>query len=151
MSAIGGWIGSGAGVVLIGLCVIASIFLHHLPALTHPVFKRLMIAGMYCGGAALAVTTIGGWAHTGLEWVFSLAGGTASGLGFAVLVLVAVFLGVTVIVGLLFVPDFTTGIIAACLPFILGLAAGGFLLHAYQVTTYPAQSAAEAIAHGLGG
>lgn len=151
MSTIGGWIGSGAGVVLIGLCVIISMFMHHLPALTHPWLKRLLIIGMYSGGAALAVTTIGGWAHQGLEWVFGLAGGTASGLGFAVLVLVATFLGLSVIVGLLFVPDFTTGIIAACLPFILGLAAGGILLHAYQVTTYPAQTAAEAIARGLGG
>ena len=151
MSGIGGWIGSGAGVVLIGLCVIISMFMHHLPAMTHPWLRRLLIAGMYCGGAALAVTTIGSWAHQGLEWLFGLAGGTASGLGFAVLVLVAVFLGVTVLVGLLFVPDFTTGIIAACLPFVLGLAAGGFLLHVYQVTAYPAQSAAEAIAHGLGG
>ena len=60
-------------------------------------------------------------------------------------------LAVTVLVGLLFVPDFTTGIIAACLPFILGLAAGGLLLHVYQITTYPAQTAAESIAHGLGG
>jgi hypothetical protein len=151
MSAIGGWIGSGAGVVLIGLCVIASMFLHHLPGITHPVLKRFMIAGMYCGGAALAVTTIGGWAHQGLEWVFSLAGGTTSGLGRATLILAATFLAGTVLAGLLFAPDWTTGIIAACLPFVLGLAAGGVLLHAYQVTTYPAQSAAEAIARGLGG
>lgn len=151
MSAIGGWAGSGAGVVVIGLCVIASVFLRHIPTVAHPVVKRLLIAGMYCGGAALAVTTIGGWAHQGLEWLFGLAGGTTSGLGFAALVLAATFLTVTVLAGVLYVPDFTTGIIAACLPFVLGLAGGGILLHAYQATTYPAQSAAEAIARGLGG
>ena len=151
MSAIGGWIGSGAGVVVIGVCVIISLFMHHLPALTHPWLKRLLIVLMYSGGAALAVTTIGGYALTALHWVGGLLGGTSSGLGWAVVVIVAIFLAATVAVGLIWAPDWITAVLAAVLPLILALVPGGFLGQVYTATAFPAQQLTESIAHGLGG
>lgn len=151
MSGIGGWLGSGAGVVVIGLCVIISIFMHRLPGVTHPWVKRLLIVGMYCGGAALAVTTVGGWVNEGLLWVAGLAGGTGYGIGYAAVVLIAAFLAATVAVGIIWAPDVATAYIAAMLPLILALAPGGWLHQIYTFTAYPAQAATVSVAHGLGG
>ena len=151
MSTIGGWIGSGTGVVVVGLCVIISLFMHRLPGVTHPWLKRLLIVLMYGGGAALAVTTIGGYALDALHWVGGLIGGTSAGLGWAVVVIVATFLAATVLVGLIWAPDWVTAIEAAVLPLVLALIPGGILAQAYTATAFPAQQLTESIAHGLGG
>lgn len=151
MSAISGWLGSGAGIVVIGLCVVISIYMHRLPKMTHPWVNRLLICGMFAGGSALVVTTIGGWALEGIHWAAGLIGGTSYGIGYAAVVITASFLAVTVLVCLIWVPDIGTAYIAVALPLVLALPPGGFLHTVYLVTTYPAQQATETIAHWLGG
>lgn len=151
MSAIGGWLGSGAGVVVIGLCVVMSIYMIRLPAKTHPWIHRALIVGMFCGGAALAVTQIGSWTFDAIYWVAGLIGGTSYGIGYITVVLLAVFFFAVVVSGLIWTPDITVAYTAAALPLLLALPPGGFLHHLYLITTYPAQQLTEAIAHAVGG
>ena len=151
MSGIGGWLGSGAGVVVIGLCVIISIFMGRLPAMTHQWIRRGLILGMYCGGAAILVTPLGSVALRGLDWVAGLIGGTAYGIGYVAVVIAGTFLALTVAVCLIWVPDMTAAYVACVLPLILATVPGGFLHQVYVTTTYPAQAATVSIAHWLGG
>jgi hypothetical protein len=151
MVGIGGWIGTGAAVIVIGLCVITSMFMSHLPKVLHSWIRRLIIVAMFCGGAGLVVTPLGSFALRGLDLLGDLAGGYGTGWGWAAVVIASAFLSATVLVCLIWIPDMMAAYIAVVLPLILVLVPGGFMHSIYTATTYPAQSAVEAIAGWLGG
>jgi hypothetical protein len=151
MAGIGGWLGDGAAVIVIGFCIVVSIYMHRLPGMTHPWIRRLLIVLMYSAGAALIVTPIGSWVVGRLEWAGGLLGGFDNGIGWAAVVIASLFLAGTVFVCLIWAPDMLAAYIAVVLPLVLVLVPGGFMHSVYTATTYPAQQAVESIGHALGG
>lgn len=151
MSSISGWIGTGAGAIVIGACVIASLFVHRLPPMSHPWIHRALIAGMYCGATAVAVTTIGQFALRMARDVTGFFGGVQSGIGYVAIVLAALFLLLNVVAALIWLPAVSAGYLAAALVFTLALVPGGMLRSAYDATAAPGQQAASQVASWLGG
>ena len=153
MSAIGGWLGGGAAVIVAGLCWLLMRHGHHLPAMTHPWQHRLVIVLMYCAGAALLVTTMGAWLLHTLNSLGGFIGGTGpgSGIGWALVTVGALFLFAGVMVALIWIPDPGVAYIAAITPLVLALAPGGFVHSIYVFTTAPAQQLVGQIAHSVGG
>lgn len=149
MTGIADWAGSGAGLILIGASVILMRFLHHFPSATHPILHRLVIIGMYAGGATLVLASpIGTWIVNAELWVAGIFGGTASGTGHAFVVIAGTFLAATVIVGLLFVPASDVAWVALATPFVLALSGGH--LHAL-LTVFPGPALAQQVSSWLGG
>jgi hypothetical protein len=153
VSTISGWAGSGAALIVIGLCFLLMRFGHHLPPVSHPWQHRAIIVGMYCAGAVLVVTTAGAWVLHTLESLGGFAGGTApgSGAGWALVTIGALFLFATVVVALVWVPDTSVAYIAAVTPLMLALASGGIAHQIYTATAYPAQELVSQAAHWAGG
>jgi hypothetical protein len=151
MTAISGWVGTGAGLIVIGACLIAVMFVNHLPKWAQPWAHRALIIGMYAGATAVLVTTLGQYA---LHWVTVIAGffgGFGSGLGKAAIVLAGLFLLLTVAIGLWKVPDAAVATLAVALAFLLALTPGGILHQFYVTTAAPGQQLAATVASWLGG
>jgi hypothetical protein len=151
VTSIGSWIGTGAGVILIGACFIAAMFTSHLPSFSHPWVHRALIVGMYAGATALIVTTIGQFFLHLAEHVAGFFGGFGSGLGKAAIILAAFFLLLTVLIALIKVPSAGAGVLAVALAFLLALVPGGFLHQFYAETAIPGQQIAAQFAAWLGG
>ena len=153
MSAIGGWLGGGAALIVAGLCWLLMRYGHHLPAMTHPWQHRAVIVLMFCAGAALLVTTVGAWVLRMLGTLGGLIGGTGpgSGIGRALVTIGALALFAGVVVALIWIPDPGVGYIALVTPLVLALAPGGFVHTIYVVTTAPAQQLVDQLAHSVGG
>ena len=153
MSTIGGWLGGGAALIVAGLCFLLMRFGHHLHPMTHPWQHRAVIVGMYCAGAALLVTTVGGWLLRTLDSLGGFIGGTSpgSGIGWALVTIGALFLFAGVVVALIWIPDPGVAYVAAATPLVLALAPGGFVHGIYAFTTAPAQQLVTQIAHQVGG
>lgn len=149
MSGIGGWAGSGAGLILAGFSFVVMRYLHHFPARTHPILHRVVIIGMYAGGATLALASPVGTAVIRAElWVAGMFGGVGSGTGHSVVVIAGAFLAATVLVALLFVPDAGAAWIALALPFVLALSGG----HLHEIlSVFPGPALAQQVSHWLGG
>jgi len=150
---VSGWLGSGAALIVTGLCFLLMRFGHHLPAVSHPWQHRLVIVLMYCAGAALVVTTAGAWVLRTLQGLGGFAGGTApgSGAGWALATVGALFLFATVVVALVWVPDTSVAYLAAATPLALALAPGGVAHQIYMLTASPAQELVSQAAHWAGG
>jgi hypothetical protein len=151
MATLSGLLGDGAAVIVIGLCVVVSMYMHHLPGMTHPWIRRLLIILMFSAGAALIVTPVGSWVVGRLEWAGGYAGGFSSGLGWAAVTIGSLLMAAAVFVCLIWAPDMLAAYIAVVLPLVLVLVPGGFMHSVYTATTYPAQQAVESIGHALGG
>ena len=151
MSSIGSWIGTGAGVILIGACFIAGMFTSHMPKFSHPWLHRALIVGVYFGTTAVLGTAGGqillGWARMAAGWF----GGFGSGLGHAAIVLAGFFLLASVLVAVIKVPSLSAMSLAMILAFVLALVPGGFLHQFYVVTSVPGQQYADAFSSWLGG
>lgn len=151
MTSVSGWVGTGAGLIVIGACLIAVMFVNHLPKFLLPWAHRALIIGMYAGATAVLVTTLGqyllSWARTVAGWF----GGFGAGLGKAAIVLSALFLLLTVVIALWKVPNAGAATLAVALAFILALVPGGFLHQFYMATALPGQQLAASVASWLGG
>jgi hypothetical protein len=151
MTSIGSWIGTGAGVILIGACFIAAMFSSHLPSWSHPWVHRALIIGVYFGATAVLLTAGGqlllSWAGTVAGWF----GGFGSGLGHAAIVLAGFFLLASVLVAVIKVPALSGMSLALLLAFVLALVPGGFLHQFYAATSVPGQQYADAFSSWLGG
>jgi hypothetical protein len=146
------WLGSGAAIVVIGICWLIHKHMDKLPQLTHPWIHRLLIALMFCAGATLVVTAAGSYVLNGLGWLGGLVGGFAyPGLGWAVLVCAAAYLLLAVVAHLVWSPDWKVAWKASALPVVLALCTGGVLHTIFVTTVSPAQSVTEIFAHWLGG
>jgi cytochrome bd-type quinol oxidase subunit 2 len=147
----GGWLGSGAAVIVIGLCWLAMKHMHHLHSVAHPWISRAVLAAMYCAGAALTLTPAGTFV-IGLERdVLGWLGGVSTGLGWAAVTVATLFLAVSIAVALIWVPTTGFAAVAAGAPLVMALATGGIALQIYTATAYPAQQAVSAIAAWAGG
>ena len=153
MSGIGGWLGTGAAVVVIGLCLLLMRFGHRLPSVSHPWQHRAVIVLMYAAGAALLVTTGGSWVLHTLGSLGGWIGGTApgSGIGWALVTIGALFLLASVVADLIWQPNATAAYRAAVTPLALALATGGVAAQIYAFTAYPAQQLVLQIGHWAGG
>ena len=151
MTVIGGWIGTGAGLIIIGACLIAALFVSYLPSWSHPWLHRALIVGMYAGATALIATTIGQFALNLAVRVAGWFGGFGSGLGKAAIVLASLFLLLTVLIALVKVPSAGAATLAVALAFMLALVPGGFLHQVYADTAAPGQQLAAQFASWLGG
>jgi len=151
VTAISGWAGTGAGLILIGACLIAVLFVRHLPKWSHPWVHRALIVGMYCGATALLVTTLGRYAIDAALTVAGWFGGLGSGLGTVGIVLAALFLLLTVVIAVISVPSAGAATLAVALAFLLALVPGGFLHQFYVVTSLPGRQLAQGVASWLGG
>jgi hypothetical protein len=149
----GAWLGSGAALIVAGLCWLLIRHLHHMPSMTHPWLHRVLIIGMYCAGAVAVVTPVGLWLLRLIERLAGLAGGTApgTGLGWALVTVAALFLAAAVAVALVWVPDVSVAWVALATPLVLALAPGGFAHRLYEVTAGPAQSLVTHLATWAGG
>jgi hypothetical protein len=151
VSTISGWVGTGAGLIVIGACLIAAIFVNHLPKWSHPWVHRALIIGMYAGATAVLVTTIGQYALSWTETIAGWFGGFGSGIGKAAIVLSSLFLLLTVLIALWKVPSAGAATLAVALAFLLALTPGGFLHQFYLTTAAPGQQLASSVASWLGG
>ncbi len=149
MSVLGSLAGSGAGIITIALAVLAARHMHRIPAGNSWLARAATIL-MFMGGSAIAVTAVGGWTVTAVSTVAGFLGGLHSGIAFAVLTVVALFLLVAVVTDLIWSPD-SSLVTAAVLPLILGLTAGGVLHQLYLYLAVPAGQYAAAIAAWIGG
>lgn len=149
MSGAAGWFGTGAGLILIGASFVLLRYLHHMPSGIHPVLHRLAIAGMYAGGATLALASaVGAWIISAELWALGMAGGAQGGTGHAIIVIAGTFLAVAVLVALIWVPDPFAAYLALALPFVLALSGG----HLHEIlSVFPGPALAEQVSHWLGG
>jgi hypothetical protein len=151
VSGISGWIGTGAGVILMGACFVAAIFTAHLPKWSHPWIHRLLILGVYAGATAILVTAGGRLALGLANRVAAFFGGFSSGLGHAGIVLAGFFLLLAFLVAVIKTPNLAALSLAMLLAFTLALVPGGFLHQFYVVTAAPGQQYAAQFAAWLGG
>jgi hypothetical protein len=151
MSFLASLLGSGVGAVTIAVAVLLERHYRHLPGQAHPWAERLMIILMYAGGSAIAVTDAGQWADKGITWAAGLLGGLDSGIPRAALIIACMFTLAALVVALVFAPSSRSAYLAAGMPVILALVAGGFLHQVYLTTTAPAQHLASALTSWLGG
>lgn len=153
MSTIGGWLGSGAALIVIGLVFLLMKFGHHLPSASHPWLHRLVIVGAFCAGAVLVLTTVGSWLLHLLESIGGFAGGTApgTGIGWALVTYGALALFAGIVVALVWEPDPSIAYLAMVTPLMLALAPGGFAHEVYTFTSAPAQALVTQVAHWAGG
>lgn len=148
MSSIAGWFGSGAALIMIGAAWVMMRYHHHLPGVTHPILRRLVIIAMYAGGVTLALMPAGQTLIHAEMRVMSLGGGVQSGLGHAAAVIAGLLLAVAVIVALIWAPELRMAWVALGLPLVLALSGG----HLHQLLTFfPGQALAEQVSHWLGG
>jgi hypothetical protein len=140
VSTFAGLVGSGAGIVVIALALIISAHYHHAPSMTHPWIERLVIVLMYAGGSTLAVTQLGAWSDDAIRLVAGWFGGLDAGIPRTALVVTALFLIAGTVIALIFAPSTATGIVAAMIPLVLSLVAGGALHQLYVSTSVPAQA-----------
>lgn len=152
MSTIAGLVGSGAGVVALGVAVLLAAFVvPRLPGFLRSWGERGIIVLMYAGGSAIAVTTLGTWSGWLVSHIADLLGGLGAPIPRAALILVCLFLMLGVVVSLVWEPNAATGVVAAILPLLLGLVGGGFVHHIYTVTVTPGQDLASALNSWIGG
>lgn len=151
MSVLAGLIGSGAGIVVIALAVLIGKHYQHLPRMTHDWVARGVIVLMYAGGSAIAVTQVGSWADTAVTFAAGWLGGLNAGIPRTALIVTAMFLIASMAVSVIFAPSPATGALAAAMPLILSLVAGGVLHQFYVATTGPAQVLAASLNAWLGG
>jgi hypothetical protein len=143
--------GSGAGIIAVAVGVLILRHMTYAPGIVHPWLRRLVIVIMYAGGTALAVTTLGALAISGITHAASLVGGLGYGLVRTILVVAILFLLFGVIVGLIWAPDPATAIVAAILPVLLALPLGGIIHGADVALNGPAMALAQALNHLVAG
>ena len=151
MTTIAGLIGSGAGVVVIALALIMTGTSACLPAFLRSWVERAIIVLMYAGGSAIAVTTLGNWSTWIVTHIADLLGGLNAGIPHTALTVVAMVLIFAVGVSLIVAPNAATGVVAAMLPLILGLVAGGVIHQVYLQTVIPGQALAAQVSSWIGG
>lgn len=148
MNGVAGWAGSGAGLIIIGAAWTLMRYLRHFPSATHLILHRLVIIGMYAGGATVVLTSIGQTVIHAELWVASLFGGVQVGTGHAAVVVAGTFLAAAVLVALIWVPDLGAAWLALALPFVLALSGG----HLHQLlTVFPGPALAQQVSQWLGG
>lgn len=153
---IGGWPGTGAGLLLIGAC---AVILYFAPRLVprrfhkhaHPWLHRAITVLMYCGACALLVTGAGHWLVSALGDVTGPLGGLGSGAGRAAIDIVALFLALTVLLAVTTEPAPRAGWYAVLLVIVLALVPGGWPAHLLAVTSRPGQAVAASVASWFGG
>jgi hypothetical protein len=152
MSTAGSWAASWAAVAVLAVCgvVIHRMNTHgnRLPGWAHPILSRVLILGMFVGGCAVALTALGGYVISLELWATGLAHGNAAGLGHDLAIGAGVFLFLTVIIALIWVPDPRLAWAALALPFVAALSGGH--LHGI-LTLLPAVQWCEQISHWIGG
>jgi len=146
-----GWIGTGAGLITIGACLIFAMFVNHLPKFSHPWVHRFLIVGMYAGATAVLVTTVGQFFLNLAQTIAGFFGGFGAGLGKAAIVLASLFLLLSVLIAVIKIPSAAAASLAVILAFLLALVPGGFLHQFYAYTAQPGQQFAGQLAAWLGG
>jgi hypothetical protein len=152
VSAAQSWAVSWSAVAVLGVC---GVFIHRmrthgdrLPAFVHPQLCRLMIVGMFTGGCAVALTALGVYVLDAELWLTGLAGGAGSPAAHDVSIVAGVFLLLTVIIGLIWVPAPEIAWFALALPFVAALSGGH--LHGI-LTVLPVVQWCQQIAAWIGG
>jgi hypothetical protein len=145
-------VGTGAGIIVILFAwLLTRHVLDHCPGFLREWAERLIIILMYAGGAALAATSLGDWSRWLIEHVADVFGGLNAGIPRTALVATALVLLFAVVMSLIFAPNAATGLVAACLPLVLGLVAGGVIHQIYMQTAVPAQAFASSLSALIGG
>jgi hypothetical protein len=140
---------SSAGLIVIGACAVGLWFAGkhggRLPRMAHPWLYRLLIAGMFIGGDAVAQTALGAYPEKLELWVVSPLGPAG---GHDVLVIAAAVVLLAAAGGLLFEPGPAEALIAVGTPFVL-LVAGGAL--AQFALWFPVIQWSAEFSHWIGG
>lgn len=152
MSTAASWAASWSAVAVLAVCavVIHRMGTHgnRLPGWAHPILSRFLILGMFVGGCAVALTALGGYVITAELWVTGLAHGNSAGFGHDAAMAAGVFLLLTVVIALVWVPDPRLAWCALALPFVASLS-GGHLRGV--LTILPVVQWCEQISHWIGG
>jgi hypothetical protein len=151
VSDINGWVGTGAGCITIAVCILATLFVHLLPAVTHKWVHRGLIVLMYCGATAVLVTTIGQFTLRMARDVTGWFGGVSTGIGFVAIVVASLFLLLAVVAALIKMPVPGAGYLAVVLVFMLALVPGGWLHSLFAYTAAPGQHISAQLATWIGG
>jgi len=144
--------GSSFGVILLG-AVIALLWFAgrhggNLPPRLHPWAYRLLIFGMFTGGAAVVVSPLGG-ILTGWEAsLVSMAGPVRTGTGHEIVVISGFTLFLAAVLGAWLEPGPRVAWFALALPFAAALSGG----HLHGVlTVFPVQQWAAQVSQWIGG
>jgi hypothetical protein len=144
-------VGSGFGVIAIAFGFLLLRYHDRAPGITHSWLRRVVIAIMYGGGAALAATGVGRWVDSEIVTVAGWFGGLSSGLIHSLIVVAIMFLLAGTVIGLVWEPDGATAMVAICLPLILSLPIGGVIHQIYLTLNAPAVGLADSLNHWLAG
>lgn len=151
MSTFASFAGSGAALIVIGLCYVAMRHYRHLPAAAHPWICRILIVLMLFAGSALVVTPIGGWAIHLITLVGGWLGGLNSGTLHAAIVIAGIVLVAATLASLIWMPADEAALSAVFVPLVLALPAAGALHTLYVLLGDNARTAVTSIASWLGG
>ncbi|MCW2918645.1 MAG: hypothetical protein JWN52_6713 [Actinomycetia bacterium] len=146
MGSMASWIGSGTGLVMIGVAFLISKYKSELPHKASPWMTRAEIVLMFMGSSVLVLTVAGKWivGHP-LTWVVSHSGGW----GPAIAKIVAASLVLTAGLGLWRAWE-RAAKAAVVLPFVLALFTAGFLHDVNQMLTPNARHGADQVSNWIG-
>lgn len=150
---IGGWLGTGAAVIVAGLCWLLMRYGSHLPSMTHPWQHRAVILGMLAAGTVLTATLAGQWVIREADRLLGLVGGAhpGGGLAWALATIGALFVAATIVVALIWAPDQGTAYIALAAPLVFALAPAGFAHQLFVFISGPANTLVSQLSTWAGG
>lgn len=152
MSTLANFVGSGAGLIVIAVCVVLVAHLTHLPNFAHPWVLRGLIVLAYGGGTLLAYTGLGALWRTVASGIAGLfPGGLSAGVPHAVLVVASVVLIFGLVVAIWKAPTEAAVVVAALVPAVLMLTSYGAIHEFWLQTSAPAQQLAAQFNTWLGG
>jgi hypothetical protein len=148
----GAWAASGAGVIVIGTCIVLLYFAGRHAGRVHqrvrPFVYRLIIFGMYVGACAVVLTALGAYVVR-LEFaVVGVAGNVQSGLGHEIVVIGGVIFLLATVLGFLLEPYPVVAWFALTTPFVVALSGGH--LHG-ALTVFPVNEWSAQVSQWIGG
>lgn len=146
MGSLGSWLGSGAGLCVIGLAVLILRYKDDAHHKAEPWLVRTVVVLMFIGGTALATTVVGSWVVGLLLWLT----GNTGGWGEAIAKLGGLTLFLTALLGGLWKARQGAAKAAAMLPLVLAMFSGGFLHNLEQATAPKARQASTVVSDWVG-
>jgi hypothetical protein len=151
VTTLAGFAGSGAALIVIGLCWVVMRHYRHLPSGAHPWICRALIVLMLLAGSALVVTPLGSGAIHLITVIGGWFGGLGTGTLHAAIVIAALILAAATIASLIWMPQDGAALNAIFVPLVLALPASGALHTLYVLLGDNARTAVVQIAAWLGG
>jgi hypothetical protein len=143
-----GLVGSGVGVIVIAVSMIALGYVNHAPKWAHSWIHRFLAVVVYGGASLLAFSGLGQIWLSIVHWAEGLTG---PGLAAAAITIGSVIMILGLILGMWKAPNAALVSAALVAPMVLMLTTSGAINHFWTATSAPAQQVATQFAAWLGG